>query len=67
MSDLTPREREVLDLVAAGLASKQVARRLEVSVRTVHKHLEHAYAKLGVDNRVAAVQRSLGSGQRPQS
>jgi DNA-binding CsgD family transcriptional regulator len=51
---LTPREYEVLDLVSVGLTNGQVARRLKVQPATVKKHLEHAYDKLGVDNRVAA-------------
>lgn len=53
---LTSREHDVLELVAAGLTNAQVARRLGVAPGTVAKHLEHVYAKLGVDNRVAALQ-----------
>jgi DNA-binding CsgD family transcriptional regulator len=52
---LTPREREVLDLVADGLTNAQIARRLWVAESTVAKHLEQAYAKLGVHSRTAAV------------
>lgn len=55
--ELTPREQEVLALVAEGLSNQQVARRLGIRPRTVEKHLEHAYLKLGVDNRTAAVRR----------
>lgn len=51
---LTPRESAVLDLLACGLTDRQIARRLDVSERTVDKHLEHVYAKLRVHNRVAA-------------
>ncbi|MDP9436987.1 MAG: LuxR C-terminal-related transcriptional regulator [Actinomycetota bacterium] len=51
---LTPREAEVLGLVVAGLTNGQAARRLGISDGTVRKHLEHAYGKLGVDNRVSA-------------
>ncbi len=54
---LTPREEEVLRWVAAGKSDKQVAIALGSSVRTVHKHLENAYAKLGVSNRTAAAMR----------
>jgi DNA-binding CsgD family transcriptional regulator len=57
---LTPREEEVLRFVAAGKSDKQVAAALGASVRTVHKHLENAYAKLGVSNRTAAVMRLEG-------
>ncbi|GAB2740812.1 hypothetical protein GCM10010442_71440 [Kitasatospora kifunensis] len=51
---LTAREAAVLDLLADGLTDQQIGRRLEVSARTVDKHLEHAYAKLRVHSRVAA-------------
>ncbi len=51
---LTAREAAVLDLLAGGLTDRQIGRRLEVSARTVDKHLEHAYAKLRVHSRVEA-------------
>jgi DNA-binding CsgD family transcriptional regulator len=52
---LTQREREVLGLVAEGLTNAQIARTLWVAESTVAKHLEQAYAKLGVHSRTAAV------------
>lgn len=52
---LSPAERRVLELVAAGASNQDAAERLTVSVATVRKHLEHAYRKLGVSNRTAAV------------
>jgi DNA-binding NarL/FixJ family response regulator len=52
---LTPREREVLALLAAGLSSKQVARELVISPRTLGTHVQHVLRKLGVHNRVQAV------------
>jgi DNA-binding NarL/FixJ family response regulator len=52
---LTPREAEVLRGVDRGLTDVQIALELDVSPRTVEKHLEHAYVKLGVPNRMAAV------------
>jgi DNA-binding CsgD family transcriptional regulator len=52
---LSAREREVLRLVAEGLTDAQVARRLRLSPRTVSKHLQRSYARLGVPNRAAAV------------
>jgi len=56
---LTPRERDVLDWVAAGKTNRQVASILGTSPRTVQKHLEHVFAKLGVESRLAAVMRAL--------
>jgi len=49
--DLTPGERRVAELAAAGLSNKQVAGRLYLSDRTVEAHLSRAYAKLGVASR----------------
>jgi len=51
---LTPREREVLTLVAAGLANKQIARRLGISDRTVKAHLTSVFSRLGVEDRTQA-------------
>lgn len=59
---LSPREMEVLELVAQGLPSKEIARRLYVSERTVKAHLTHIYNKLGVDSRAAAVAESARRG-----
>lgn len=52
---LTPRERQVLRLVAAGHTDSSVARQLGISRRTVGKHLEHTYRKLGATGRVDAL------------
>ena len=52
---LTPREHEVLELVAEGLTNAQIAERLWISAGTVRRHLENAYSKLGVHTRTAAV------------
>ena len=60
LAALTPREREVLQWVAAGKTDRDVAAIVGASVRTVHKHLQHIYAKLGVETRTAAVMRALG-------
>jgi DNA-binding CsgD family transcriptional regulator len=51
---LTLREEQVLRLVAAGSTNRQVGRRLDVTERTVRKHLEDIYRRLDVTNRVAA-------------
>lgn len=57
---LTPREAEVLQCVAAGKTDRDVAQLLACSPRTVHKHLQRVYVKLGVETRTAAVMRVLG-------
>ena len=53
--DLTERERTVLAGVARGERSKEIARRLGISERTVGSHLNTIFAKLGVDSRASAV------------
>jgi DNA-binding CsgD family transcriptional regulator len=59
---LTDREFAVLTLLGAGLTAQAIARRLSTSPRTVHKHLEHLYRKLGVRDRLMAVQRARDAG-----
>jgi DNA-binding CsgD family transcriptional regulator len=59
---LTDRELAVLTLLGAGLTARAIARRLDTSPRTVHKHLEHLYRKLGVRDRLMAVQRAREAG-----
>jgi DNA-binding CsgD family transcriptional regulator len=54
---LSPREREVLELVAGGRTNEEVAGLLFISPVTVKAHLRHIYEKLGVRNRVEAVTR----------
>lgn len=51
---LTMREKELLDLLLAGLSNAEIADRLFISVRTVKGHLTHIYRKLGVANRLQA-------------
>jgi DNA-binding CsgD family transcriptional regulator len=52
---LTPRERLVLDMLAAGSTAEGIAARLAISPRTVHKHQENLYRKLGACDRLSAV------------
>jgi DNA-binding CsgD family transcriptional regulator len=56
---LTARQRELLQLVAAGHDNTATARRLALSPGTVRNHLENAYARLGVTSRTAAVARAF--------
>ena len=55
ISLLTPREREVLRLLAAGLAADDIAKELFISKKTVGTHLEHIFTKLGVRSRGQAI------------
>jgi DNA-binding NarL/FixJ family response regulator len=59
---LTPREREVLRLLAEGLANKQIAKRLGVSEHTVKFHLNAIMGKLGAESRTEAVVRATRAG-----
>jgi DNA-binding CsgD family transcriptional regulator len=52
---LTAREAEVLHLIVRGRSNHEIADDLSISPRTVHKHVEHVFAKLGVGSRIEAV------------
>jgi pimeloyl-ACP methyl ester carboxylesterase/DNA-binding CsgD family transcriptional regulator len=54
LTDLSPREREVLGLVARGLSDAQIAERLVISPHTVHRHVANILAKLRLPTRAAA-------------
>jgi DNA-binding NarL/FixJ family response regulator len=56
LATLSAREREVLEMVAAGLSNKEIAARLVISLNTVKFHLRTIYSRLGVHNRVQATQ-----------
>lgn len=60
--DLTPREQSVLDLVAEGLMNKEIARRLETSVRNVEKYVSRLFSKTGTNSRTELVRYALEHG-----
>jgi DNA-binding NarL/FixJ family response regulator len=59
---LSPREREVLVLLAEGRSNREIASTMAVTVATVKTHLVHVYAKLGAGNRNEALGRALSLG-----
>jgi DNA-binding CsgD family transcriptional regulator len=61
---ITVREREVLSWLAGGKTDREIAVILGTSPRTVQKHLQHIYEKLGVETRTAAVMRAMELGAR---
>jgi len=60
--DLTPREREVLELLARGASNKAIARRLEITPHTAKFHVAAIVAKLGATGRTDAVARAMRLG-----
>jgi NarL family two-component system response regulator LiaR len=60
--ELTPREREVLELIGQGLSNKRIALQLGVSEKTVKTHVGHVLAKLGVADRTQAALHAMRSG-----
>lgn len=61
-NELTLREMAILTLLSKGATAENMARRLNISSRTVEKHLEHIYRKLDVRDRLMAVQKALQLG-----
>jgi len=59
-ASLSPREREVLDMLAQGYIYKEIADHLDIAYRTVHTHIERIYAKLHVRSRSQAVAKYRG-------
>ncbi|MFE6736478.1 HD domain-containing phosphohydrolase [Microbacterium sp. NPDC057650] len=62
---LTPREAQILTLVAQGRSNRQIAAALSLSEKTVRNHVEHTYAKIGVTNRVGAGMFAIDHGFAP--
>jgi NarL family two-component system response regulator LiaR len=59
---LTPRERQVLELIGRGLSNKRIARELGVAEKTVKTHVGHVLAKLGVADRTQAALYAVRNG-----
>jgi DNA-binding CsgD family transcriptional regulator len=55
LSALTPRERQVVEQLLSGATNREIAQSLAISPRTVHKHLECIYRKLGLGNRTSLI------------
>jgi DNA-binding NarL/FixJ family response regulator len=62
--DLTPREREILELLAGGYRYKEIGTRLTISLDTVRTHIRHIYEKMQVRSRTEATARYLKWGGR---
>jgi DNA-binding NarL/FixJ family response regulator len=63
LAPLSPRERELLELVASGLTNKSIARRLDLSINTVKYHLASIFAKLDARTRAEAVSEAARRGE----
>jgi DNA-binding NarL/FixJ family response regulator len=66
LSTLSPRETEVLDLVAEGLSNASIAQRLRMTEASVKTHVSRILAKLGCENRVQAALLVRDAGRRPR-
>ena len=67
LAPFSPREREVLELLVAGLPNKLIARRLEISEKTVKSHLTKIFRELDVSDRTQAALWAQRHGMRPRS
>src|SRR5690606_34647763 len=70
LTGLSPREREILELIGEGLTNRQIGKRLYLSEKTVKNHISRLLAKLGVERRIQAAVlatelRSSSGGQGP--
>jgi DNA-binding NarL/FixJ family response regulator len=61
-AELTPREHEILSLIAEGLTNREIAQRFTLSPRTVETHVERVLAKLGANSRTRAVATAMRTG-----
>lgn len=60
---LRRRERQCLELCASGLTDAEVARKLEIGIATVRRHIERARVRLGATTRIQAAARAIASAQ----
>jgi DNA-binding NarL/FixJ family response regulator len=67
LSDFTPRELEILQLVLAGKSNKAIAYEVNISIKTVEFHLDHIYTKLGARSRMLAGIWALQNGLPPET
>ena len=63
---LSKRETEILELLCEGLANKEIADRLDISVETVRVHLKHVYEKLHVRSRTEAAMKFRDAREEPR-
>ena len=61
-SRLTRREREILQLIAEGLSTKEISRKLDISVNTAHVHSNNIMQKINIHNRADLVRFALKEG-----
>lgn len=64
-AELTQREREILELIAAGLSNKLIARELQITENTVKVHVKHVLKKLNLRSRLEAAVWAIQNGQQP--
>jgi LuxR family transcriptional regulator, maltose regulon positive regulatory protein len=55
---ITPREIQILALMAQGITNKEIAKRLNISTETVKKHLKNIYQKTGSHNKIEALNKT---------
>ena len=67
MRELTPRESEILALLAGGSGTRQIARRLVISEKTVKTHVQNILRKLGAASRLEAAAIAIRAGHVPVS
>ena len=64
LTSLTRRAHQVVEHLVTGATNREIARSLAITERTVHKHLEQTYRKLGVTNRTSVIAAVTAGGRR---